>query len=105
MTSYHETLKANGIELDCQAAGDNLYQLRKLAFTDTERAKMLELSNVIAATCPFVKAVITNDGEFWLVSEFHADLEDEFGLLTAAQAAQAITDAMMAIEKHIHTLQ
>lgn len=103
--TYTETLKANGIELDCQAAGDSTYQLRKVAFTDTERAKMLELANVIAATFPFVKAVITKDGEFWLASEFRADLDDEFGLLTAAQAALAIADAMMPIEKHIYTLQ
>lgn len=102
--SYRETLEANGIELDCLAGGDAIYQLRKFAFHDDERANMLELANVIAATCPLVKAVITKDGEFWLVSEFHANLENEFGLAAAAYAAQAIADALAPIEKHTYTL-
>lgn len=100
--TYTETLEAYDIEIGRLAGRDNAYHLRKLAFTDTERAMMLELANVIAATWPLVKAVVTKDGEFWLVSEFYADLEEETGRLTAIDAAEAIAGAMVPIEKNVY---
>lgn len=104
LNSNDSTLHANGHDIECLDGGDHNYQLRMYVFSDNERQKMLEVANQIALKETYVRALVTDDGQFWLASEFRADLHTDFGLDTAAQSAQRIADVYDRITKHIHPL-